>query len=183
VRGAQEPVPPHRMLAPVSGRSHGVGGTAARIEQIIAEAEHAADEIRLRAATDAKRARSRAAEESRAALMQARRDILEMMKRARRSAHAIVVGARQEEARLNARMRRLRGVVEETEELLVSLALRPQEAEDGSNADDAADLHIVLAAEQARIERRWRDQATRDQARLLPESVRRLLLQLKSSAG
>jgi hypothetical protein len=168
-------------LAPNGPESAGEAAQSAA--GIIAGAEHAGDQIRVRAANDGRRARARAAEESRAILLQARRDALGMIKGARHSADAIVAAAHREEAGLNARIRRLRRVVTETEELLASLAERgrtPTPWSGDSGADEATgDVHILVAAEQARVERRLRDGATLDPASVLPDSVRRLLRQLK----
>ena len=155
---------------------------AAMAGDVVASAEEKAADICDRALTSARRIRARAADETRDITTQARRDALEVVQTARDDADRMIATARAEEAGVWERVESLQMVVRRTEALLREVAdgdlgthkLRTA----GARRNGSSDIKVVVAAEQARVERRLQSVPESDDAGL-PESVERLLNALK----
>lgn len=159
-------------------------------EEVVAEAEHRADEIGIRALTAAERTRALATEKGREIVVQARRDALELVQRARVDAERIVAAVRLQESALWERVRNLQSVVRRTEQLLRELAQTSYDGEVELHetpvvrvAEPAMDPAVQpgVAAEQARTERRIR--SARGHSADLPDSVEDLLTALRDGGG
>ena len=148
-----------------------------------AQAEDAAEEICRRAIADGRRARSRAADDGRQLLMEGRRDALDIVAGARCTADAIVCEAEVAEAEIQARMRRLRRVVERTEGLLGALAngdpLGADPGEPPVGEESETSSQVVVTADQARSHWRLGDTAT-SRGGDLPYWLRHLLDHLRT---
>lgn len=157
--------------------------TATRVrEEIMAAAEHRADDIHGRALSVAKRLRTRGREEGREITVQARRDALSVVKHARTDADRVVGIARTQEAVLWERVQGLQAVVRRTESLLREVA--DNDFEDipqvlPAEPDPSSDrVRVVVAAEQSRVGRRLQNDSP--EKRTIPDSVERLLNALRS---
>jgi vacuolar-type H+-ATPase subunit E/Vma4 len=154
-------------------------GSAARTpEAVMASAEEKAADIRDRALASARRIRSRAADETRDITTQARRDALEIVQTARDDANRMIIAARAEEAGVWERVENLQMVVRRTEALLREVAGDEPSGTVVARRNGASDVRVVVAAEQARVERRLQSVPESEDAGL-PESVERLLNALK----
>jgi hypothetical protein len=172
--------------AEARGASNASDSLAARGEEVLAEAEQRADEIRVRALTSAERTRALATERGREIVVQARRDALDVVQRARVDADRIVAAVRFQEAALWERVQSLQAVVRRTEQLLREVAHTSY----GSDIERDGE-HVVafvrraaeptvepgVAAEQARTERRFR--SARGHSADVPRSVEDLLIALR----
>jgi hypothetical protein len=150
-------------------------------EELLA-AEETAAVVRDRAFAAARRTRLRAADDGRDITIHARRHAFEMIRQAREDADLIVGMAQRREADLLARIQALQAVVRRTEALLREVA----EGDLGELPSVAArgpapvgdGISVVVAAEQARVERRLQSVPDRG-AEPLPDSVERLLKALR----
>ncbi len=133
--------------------------------------------------SDGRRTRSRASGDSQALLIEGRRDALEIVTGARRTADAIVAEAESAEAKIQARMRALRRVIQRTGGLLGVLAesdpvdLRPSAPVVGEEPE--ASSLVGVPGERARTERRSGAAATAHREDV-PEWLRHLLDQLRA---